>query len=80
MRNYADFTDEDRLVVTENIVDFAVLASQWAADPRAHAGLLFTNPKRFNRAGLAYPGNLVAELRALLKDPSALGASAIWWL
>ena len=71
---------EERLLVTENIADFASLAARYAADRRAHAGLIFTNPRRFNRATLAYPGNLVSGLRALLQDPPAIGASAIWWL
>ena len=71
---------EDRLLITENIADFASIAARWAAERRVHAGLVFTNPKRFNRASLAYPGNLLAALRALLQDAPALGASAIWWL
>lgn len=71
---------EERLVVTENIVDFAVLAARWASDGRAYAGLIFTNPKRFNRANLAYPGNLLAALRAFLESPPELGRSSTWWL
>ena len=73
-------TAEGRALVTENIVDFAVIATRWAAEQRSHAGLIFPNPKRFNRATIAYPGNLVVALRALLEDPPAIGASGSWWL
>ncbi len=69
-----------RAVVTENIVDFALLAAQWAAENRPHAGLLYTNPKRFNRATLAYPGNLINALRTFLEDPPIDGESWTWWL
>ena len=73
-------TAEGRALVTENIVDFAVIVTRWAGEQRSHAGLIFTNPKRFNRATIAYPGNLVVALRALLEDPPAIGASGSWWL
>jgi len=69
-----------RALVTENIVDFAPLANQWATEDRPHAGLIFTNPKRFNRATLAYPGNLMAALRSFHDDPPVDGQSWIWWL
>ncbi|MFN0092142.1 MAG: DUF5615 family PIN-like protein [Acidimicrobiales bacterium] len=72
--------NEGRLLVTENIADFAAIAARWTAEHRDHAGLIFTSPKRFNRATLAYPGDLIAALRALLQDPPDLGASAVWWL
>jgi Domain of unknown function (DUF5615) len=71
---------EGRALVTENIADVAVVAARWAHDQRDHAGLIFTNPQRFDRATRAYPGNLIAALRAVLNDPPAIGASATWWL
>jgi hypothetical protein len=70
----------DLVVVTENIIDFAAIAALWAMDGRSHAGLIFTSPKRFNRATLAYPGNLVVALRKVLGDPPEIGASGTWWL
>lgn len=73
-------TAEGRAVVTENVGDFTSLATQWVAEGRAHAGLIFTNPSRFNRAGLAYPGNLITALEVFLADPPVAGASWIWWL
>ena len=78
LRAYA--TAEGRALVTENIVDFAVIATRWAAEQRSHAGLIFTNPKRFNRATIAYPGNLVVALGALLEDTPSISASGSWWL
>jgi Domain of unknown function (DUF5615) len=81
--------DEDLLVyaaalqfvlVTENVVDFAAIAGLWAMGGRSHAGLIFTSPKRFNRATRAYPGNLVVALRAVLGDPPDISASGTWWL
>lgn len=76
----AHATAEGRALTTENIVDFAVIASRWATEQRPHAGLIFSNPKRFNRATIAYPGNLVAALRTLLQDPPAISQSGTWWL
>ena len=73
-------TASGRALVTENIVDFALLTAQWAAENRPHAGLLYTNPKRFNRATLAYPGNLINALRTFLDDPPTDGESWTWWL
>jgi hypothetical protein len=73
-------TADVRAMVTENIVDFAVIAGRWVAESRPHTGLIFTNPKRFNRATVAYPGNLVVALRVLLEDSPAIGASGSWWM
>ena len=77
---FAYATTERRALVTENVADFIPLATRWAGEDNAHAGLIFTNPKRFNRATLAYPGNLIASLRQFLTDPPITGKSWIWWL
>ena len=47
-------------MVTENVVDYAPLADRWTGEGRTHAGLTFTNPRRFNRATIAYPENLIS--------------------
>jgi len=70
----------ERAVVTENVADFMSLATQWAGDGRTHAGLILTSPKRFNRAALAYPGNLIVALSDFLNEPPTDGESWIWWL
>lgn len=73
-------TVHERALVTENVADFMPLATRWGGENKAHAGLVFTNPKRFNRATLAYPGNVIAALREFLTDPPIAGQSWIWWL
>jgi hypothetical protein len=73
-------TAHGRALVTENVVDFTPPAMQWTGTNMAHAGLIFANPKRFNCATLAYPGNLVNSLRHFLADPPISGESWIWWL
>lgn len=70
---------EGFVIVTENVVEFAAIAARWATEGRSHAGLVFTSPKRFNRATRAYPGNLVVALRNLLSEPPDL-TSGTWWL
>ena len=69
-----------RALVTENVGDFSVLAAARAVDGEPHADLIFTNPSRFNRATLAYPGNLIVALRTFLDDPPISGDSWIRWL
>ena len=67
-------------LITENVGDFSALAAVWAAEDKQHHGLAFTNPKRFNRASLAYPGNLIAALGEFLANPPVEGHSWVWWL
>ena len=70
----------DQAIVTENFGDFCSLATQWASEARDHSGLIFTSRRRFNRASLAYPGNLIAALEAFLTSPPVEGPSWQWWL
>lgn len=70
----------ERALITENIADFAKLTELWAAEGRSHAGLIFTNPKRFNRASVAYPGDVIAAVRRFLEAPPIEGESWTWWL
>lgn len=72
--------NHERALVTENVADFMPLAAQWAGAGTAHSGLIFTHPRRFDRATLAYPGNVIAALRAFVSDPPVTGESWIWWL
>ena len=73
-------TAAGRALVTENVGDFSVLAAARAVAGKPHAGLIFTNPARFNRATLAYPGNLIVALRTFLDNPPVSGDSWIQWL
>ena len=67
-------------IVTENVEDFSSLAASWASESRHHSGLILTSPRRFNRASLAYPGNLIAALETFLESPPIQGHSWQWWL
>ena len=73
-------TAAGQALVTENVGDFSVLAASRTVAGEPHAGLIFTNPARFNRATLAYPGNLIVTLRRFLDDPPVSGDSWIRWL
>ena len=70
----------NRAIVTENVPDFAVLASQWAADAKPHAGIVYTNPNRFNRNISTYPANLITALDQFLRQSPIEGHSWVWWL
>ena len=69
-----------QILVTENVGDFSVLHTDWLVSDRPCPALVFTNPKRFNRASLAYPGDLIAALDIFLSDPPIRGRSWLWWL
>lgn len=69
-----------RALVTENVADFSLLANRWASEGKAHAGLVYTSPRRFNRASLAYEGKLLDALRRFLETPPVDGLSWTWWL
>ena len=71
---------EDRVVVTENAVDFALLAQRWAAAGRDHCGIVITDPQRFDRARRAYPGNVTKALVALSSTDWPSAPSELRWL
>lgn len=73
-------TRNGRTIVTENVADFSILANEWTARGKSHAGIVFTNPNRFNRASLAYPGNLIKALKRLLSESIDPGPSFTRWL
>jgi predicted nuclease of predicted toxin-antitoxin system len=73
-------TDDDRVIVTENIADFAPLAARWAADGRKHPGIIVTHPAKFNRSRASYPGSLIRALKVFLSAPRPPGHSWVWWL
>lgn len=70
-----------RVVVTENLDDFASMASAWLAQGGSFPGIVLTPQGRFVRTrGKAYPGSLIRALRVFLADPPVSGDSWIWWL
>lgn len=70
----------DRAVVTEDVGDCSVLTTRRATTGQPHAGVIFTNPNRFNRASLAYPGDVITALESFLDTPPVTGESWVWWL
>src|SRR5262249_46354247 len=71
---------QQRASVTQNVRDFAPLADSWSRSGRAHSGIVFTSPGRFNRAAKAYPGDLIAALQEFLTNPPIESESWVWWL
>ena len=67
-------------IVTENVRDFALFHATWTASYQRHAGLIFTSPKRFNRATVAYPGSLVTALISFAKTAPGQSDNWVWWL
>lgn len=56
---------EGRLLVTDNVQDFAPLDRLWAAQGRSHAGVLFVSSKAFPQ-DRARKGRITAALRLRL--------------
>ena len=77
---FENATSADRALVTENIADFSLLSRQWMSAGRDHSGLLFTHPRKFHRASLAYPGNLISVLQQFLETCPIAGVAWTWWL
>ncbi len=71
---------DGRALVTENVRDFMRLHHEWVGLQKAHAGTVLTHPRKFDRARLAYPGDLIAALAQLLQAPGARGDSWVHWL
>jgi len=73
---------EGRVVVTENVKDFAVLHRAMTSAGKHHAGLVFTHPRRFPRHARGHLGVLVDALAQFLESrASTAGAeSFVWWL
>jgi hypothetical protein len=76
-------TAEGRTVVTENVRDFAALSQQWAAAGDQHAGLVFTHPRRFNRAARNHVQTLSRALGLFVDEHASTLEqvdSFVWWL
>jgi hypothetical protein len=56
-------TAEDRIMVTSNIGDFAVLDGRWAAEGRTHAGIVFVTTSAFPQ-DRSFIGRVVTALYA----------------
>ncbi len=75
----ASATRSGRVLVTENVVDFMPLHAQLLAAGNHHAGLLFTNPRRFLRANSAL-GRLVNALDEYLTHEGVDLRDNVHWL
>jgi hypothetical protein len=73
-------TVEQRALVTENAKDFDRIVRTWTASGEAHAGVIFTSPRRFHRGSTNYPENLVVSLTALLSSPPDDQKDWVHWL
>lgn len=71
---------EGHALVTENIADFVLLDAWWSSEGRTHAGLVFTHPKRFDRASMAYPGVLIEALVTLTQTHHGDLTGRVVWL
>jgi hypothetical protein len=72
-------TDEGRVLVTENVIDFVELHRQSVLTGVSHAGLVFTSPRQFPRTRRAI-GKLVRALDAWLTEEAGDRAGQTWWL
>ena len=71
---------EGRVLLTNNVADFAVILRRWQADGRAHHGVVFTSDSAYPRARAGI-GVLVHALVALLTaypEPDSLVDRALW--
>lgn len=76
-------TVDRRVIVTENVKDFAALHKAATAAGQPHAGVIFTHSRRFPRGAGSHLQTLVAALAAFLSEHGAAldGAeSFVWWL
>jgi len=73
-------TGDRRALVTENAKDFDRIVRTWASTGEHHAGVVFTSPRRFNRAQSSYPADLVAALGRLLSEPPPDERNWVHWL
>ena len=74
---------EGRVLVTENVKDFAAIDQRWAAVDRLHAGLVFTHPERFPRGAGNHAAVLAEALAAFVADQAGALQDVpafVWWL
>ncbi|WP_370328384.1 DUF5615 family PIN-like protein [Euzebya sp.] len=72
-------TSEGRVLMTNNVRDFVVIAQGWAAGGRSHAGLIFTDDARWPRTADT-TGRFVDALRPLLDLPDDHLRDQVHWL
>lgn len=65
-------TDEDRVVVTLNIADFASLHAEWQAQGRSHCGLVYVSTTTFPQ-DRAFLGSLLGSLDKAAREQQLPG-------
>ena len=75
---WATAQHEVRVIVTENVPDFRRMALDYQRQGRVHAGLVFTNNRRFPRRDPRTTGLLVTAVLALLASPPDLTNREYW--
>ena len=70
---------EGRVIVTENVIDYRLLATHALKEGRSHPGMIFTSNRRFPRHDPRTAGRLVTALDELLsRGVEAIGFE--YWL
>ena len=59
---------EERAVVTENVIDYRPLAQQALSQGQGHAGMIFTSNRAFPRGDPRTVGRIVVALASLLES------------
>lgn len=62
-------TEQERMLVTANVADFAALATDWRAVGREHAGLAYVTSRAFPQ-DRSFVGAIVSSLLALHESGS----------
>lgn len=76
-------TAEGRVLVTENVQDFAAIHKVMTAAGEQHSGLVFTHPRRFPRHGRNHVPVLVDALAQFVDTNARVlrdVESFVWWL
>lgn len=69
---------EARVIVTENVPDFRQMTLEYHSQGRVHAGLIFTNNRRYPRHDRRTAGRLVTALLALLASTAVMTGREHW--
>lgn len=78
---FATAQRERRAIVTENVRDFVVIATERAHRGEEHFGLILVDPGKYPRGSPRTPGRMVTRLDKLLADhPGAEPTSLVLWL
>lgn len=75
----ATAADEDRVIVTANIGDFAALDARWTAEGRAHAGIVLVSTSQFPQ-DRSFIGRVANALLAAAETGALPGRSQTLYL